>query len=92
MSQAKPDSRTQFLTAEASVNENRVQVPENIRMKLYGLAKQIKEGDCRMPKPPDSNTILKAKWDAWTACQGISVDKAMADYVKIVEGLEPSVR
>ncbi len=53
MSQAKPDSRTQFLTAEASVNENRVQVPENIRMKLYGLAKQIKEGDCRMPKPPE---------------------------------------
>lgn len=49
----KPDLKTQFLAAEASVNENRVQVPETVRMKLYGLAKQVKEGDCRMPKPPE---------------------------------------
>ena len=46
------DLKTQYLSAEAQVNDNRVQVPETIRMKLYGLSKQIKEGDCKMPQPP----------------------------------------
>jgi acyl-CoA-binding protein len=53
MATNQQDLKTQFLTAEASVSDNKVQAPESIRMKLYGLAKQIKEGDCRMPKPPE---------------------------------------
>jgi acyl-CoA-binding protein len=44
--------KNQFLQSEQMVNENRVQVPESLKMKLYGLGKQIKEGDCRMPQPP----------------------------------------
>ncbi len=54
MSQPKEvqDLKNQFLHSESLVNDNRVQVPESFKMKLYGLAKQIKEGDCRMPQPP----------------------------------------
>jgi hypothetical protein len=47
------DLKTKFVAAEKLIQENRVQVPETLKMKLYGLAKQAKEGDCRMPQPPE---------------------------------------
>lgn len=50
---ADQELKTKFAIAEKLVNENRVQVPENFKMKLYGLSKQAKEGDCRMPQPPE---------------------------------------
>lgn len=46
------DLKNQFVQAEVQVNEAKVQVPESLKMKLYGLAKQAKEGDCKMPQPP----------------------------------------
>lgn len=58
MSQAstpQPDPnvlKNQFLKAEAQVNEGRVQVPESLKYKLYGLGKQVVVGDCKMPQPP----------------------------------------
>lgn len=36
-----------------------------------------------------SNEILRAKWDAWTACAGVPVDSAMKEYIGLVEQLEP---
>lgn len=41
-----------FMNAEKIFQECSDQVPDNLKMKLYGLAKQAKEGDCRMPMPP----------------------------------------
>lgn len=46
------DLKAQFLQAEKQVSEGKAQIPETLKMKLYGLAKQAKEGDCRMPQPP----------------------------------------
>jgi hypothetical protein len=46
------EMKANFFNAEKLVNESRVQVPETLKMKLYGLAKQAKEGDCKMPQPP----------------------------------------
>lgn len=44
--------KNQFLKAEALVNEGRVQVPESLKYKLYGIGKQIVNGDCKMQQPP----------------------------------------
>jgi len=41
-----------FAKAERIVRKNRVEVLENLKWKLYGLAKQATEGDCKAPKPP----------------------------------------
>jgi hypothetical protein len=50
---AAEDLKARFLIAEKLVNESQVQVPQNLKMKLYGLLKQAKEGDCRMAQPPE---------------------------------------
>lgn len=39
-----------------------------------------------------TNVILKSKWDAWTSCAGMPVEKAMQEYISLVEKLEPTVR
>lgn len=44
--------KNKFLKCEALVNESKVQVPESLKYKLYGLAKQVVVGDCKMPQPP----------------------------------------
>lgn len=56
MADSTPDKGTQlknqFLRAEGLVNEGKVQVPESLKYKLYGLSKQVVVGDCKMPQPP----------------------------------------
>jgi len=84
--------KSKFIAAEKLVNENRVQVPESLKMKLYGLAKHAKEGDCKMPQPPTSNAILRAKWDSWTACAGTPIEVAMKDFIELVDKLEPNAK
>lgn len=41
-----------YVNAEVFYNANKHRVPENLKYKIYGLSKQAKEGDCRMPMPP----------------------------------------
>jgi len=41
-----------YLSAEKDVEKDRVIVPEELKMTIYALAKQIREGDCNKPKPP----------------------------------------
>lgn len=41
-----------FVNAEKILQEYQDKIPDNLKMKLYGLNKQAKEGDCRMPMPP----------------------------------------
>ena len=50
-----------FNNAERILQECRDNIPENLRMKLYGLSKQAKEGDCRMPMPPRCDFELVCK-------------------------------
>jgi len=37
-----------------------------------------------------ANTILTTKWEAWTACAGMTGEAAMLDYIEIVEQLKAS--
>jgi hypothetical protein len=33
--------------------------------------------------------VLRAKWEAWTSCAGMPIEKAMQDYIQLVNKLEP---
>jgi acyl-CoA-binding protein len=41
-----------FLQAEKNCEDSDQSIPENLKMRLYGLKKQAREGDCKMPMPP----------------------------------------
>lgn len=44
--------KDKFLDAEGFLAQNKIQMSETAKLRLYGLTKQIKEGDCKMPQPP----------------------------------------
>lgn len=48
--------KDKYLSAESYFNVHREEVSESLKLKLYGLSKQAKEGDCRMPEPPRYHT------------------------------------
>ena len=37
---------------------------------------------------PSSNAILRSKWEAWTSFNGISQDKAMTDFIDLIQSIQ----
>ena len=63
--------------------------PDNMTMlKLYALYKQASSGDADGKRPGFADMVGRAKWDAWNGLKGKTNDKAMQDYVDLVESLK----
>ena len=60
-------------------------------LRVYGLYKQATEGDLRGSRPGILDLKGRAKFDAWSACKGISQAEAKARYVALVDGLVKSI-
>merc|ERR1712087_911663 len=60
-------------------------VPNDRKLILYGLYKQVKEGDVQGDRPGIFNFEGRAKWDAWKVHEGKSTDTAMEEYVAELE-------
>lgn len=43
--------KEKFSYCEALINEKKVHVPESVEMRIYGLRKQIRQGECTEAKP-----------------------------------------
>ncbi|KAK4490850.1 hypothetical protein RD792_001565, partial [Penstemon davidsonii] len=54
---------------------------------LYGLYKQATVGNVNTSRPGMFNMRDRAKWDAWKAVEGKSLDEAMSDYITKVKQL-----
>jgi acyl-CoA-binding protein len=58
------------------------------KLRLYALYKQATEGDVQGKRPGFTNPVGRAKYDAWEALRGMSVDTARSDYVALVSSLQ----
>jgi len=89
------DLKTHFDTVVAKAKElakredMQSERPDNTTLlKIYGLHKQATKGDNTEKKPPFSDFIARAKWDAWNAQKGLSADDAMRQYIDLVEPMQ----
>ncbi len=57
------------------------------KLEIYGLFKQGTVGDCNTSRPGMLDFKGKAKWDAWDAKKGMSVEDARAAYVELLVDL-----
>ena len=57
---------------------------------LYGLYKQIMEGDCIEPQPWSNQVIARARWEAWYKNRTMSREDAMRRYIERVNDLMKS--
>jgi acyl-CoA-binding protein len=59
----------------------------DVKLKLYGLFKQVTEGDVSGSRPGMMNPVGRAKYDAWATLSGTSAEAAEEQYVAIVRDL-----
>lgn len=57
-------------------------------LRIYALYKQAREGDASGERPGMTEFVARSKFDAWSACAGMSKDAAMQAYVDMIEGLK----
>ncbi len=61
-------------------------VPNERKLKVYGLFKQSTEGDVSTDRPGGMfNWEAQAKWDAWNSNKGKSKEVAQAEYIEEVK-------
>jgi acyl-CoA-binding protein len=54
---------------------------------MYGLFKQVSNGDVSGSRPGMFDMRGRAKWDAWEKCRGMTNDQAVDAYVALVDKL-----
>ncbi|RMX04831.1 acyl-CoA-binding protein [Corticibacter populi] len=78
---------------EAAVRESKTlpEKPDNeLLLQLYALYKQATQGNNTTERPGGFDFVGQAKWDAWTAQQGLSQDHAKRSYAELVAALKRS--
>ena len=83
-----PDLQTAFENARQASTEL-TQRPDNATLlRLYALYKQGSLGDNSQPRPPFSDLVVRAKWDAWTSLKGMPREQAMRQYIDLIASLD----
>lgn len=84
---ASADLQALFEAAQAN-SKLLAERPDNpTLLKIYGLFKQATQGDNGEKRPPFSDIVARAKWDAWTARKGLNADEAKRAYVDLIDSL-----
>ncbi len=85
---AMADLRARFAAAQQDVNELDERPDNETLLKLYGLYKQATVGDASGERPGAFDFVKRAKFDAWSAMKGTSMESAMQQYVELVTSLQ----
>ncbi|WP_076259076.1 acyl-CoA-binding protein [Intrasporangium flavum] len=59
----------------------------DVKLTLYGLFKQVTQGDVSGSRPGMMNPVGRAKYDAWAKLSGTAPEAAEEQYVAIVRDL-----
>ncbi len=81
------DLRDRFARAQRDVNGLARRPDNETLLKLYALYKQATEGDASGEQPGSFDFVRRAKFDAWSAMKGTSMEQSMQQYVELVESL-----
>ena len=83
------DLQKQFEEATAN-SKNLIEKPSNeVLLQLYSLYKQASIGDVNAEPPSNPfDFVNKAKHDAWASLKGKTKDRAMQEYVDLVNKLK----
>jgi acyl-CoA-binding protein len=76
-----------FEDAQKRVKELKSAPSNDDLLELYALYKQATTGDVSGSRPGMMDFKGRAKFDAWAKKKGVGKDRAMEDYVKLVDRL-----
>lgn len=83
------DLKTQFEQAAADSKTLTEKPGNDVLLQLYSLYKQGSSGDVNSDPPSNPfDFVGKAKYDAWAALKGKSMEAAMQEYIDLVKKLK----
>ena len=77
--------KKKFDAASAAILKAKKDPGNDMKLKLYAHYKQATDGDVAGDKPGFTEFVNRAKYEAWAKLKGTPADKAMQDYIKLVE-------
>jgi len=80
--------KKKFDAAAASVLKAKKDPGSEMKLMLYAHYKQATEGDVAGDKPGFADFVNRAKYEAWAKLKGTPTEKAMQDYIKLVERVD----
>lgn len=82
------DLQAQFEKAAQDVKKISSQPSNETMLLLYAYYKQATAGDVSGSRPGFLDMVGRAKYDAWAKIKGTAKEKAMQDYIALVEKLK----
>jgi len=79
------DLKKKFEKASKDVLKAKNDPGNDLKLRLYANYKQATEGDVTGEKPGAFDFVNRAKYEAWAKLKGTPAEKAMEDYVKLVD-------
>ena len=79
------DLKKKFEKASKDVLKAKKDPGNDLKLRLYANYKQATEGDVAGEKPGAFDFVNRAKYEAWAKLKGTPADKAMEDYIKLVD-------
>jgi len=78
------DLEKQFEEAVQFVKDtpSKITVPDDRKLILYGLFKQVTEGDVKGSQPFMVQFTARSKWDAWNKVKGKDPGECMKEYIE----------
>ena len=70
---------------KALPSEGAAQPSNEMKLKLYGLYRQARDGDVEGRRPSPFDLIGRFKYDAWSSHKGMARQDAMRQYIASVE-------
>ena len=79
--------KEEFDKASKEVHQLKTKPSNETLLQLYAFFKQATEGDVKGSRPGMFDLKGRAKYDAWSSKKGMVADKAMQDYITVVQKL-----
>jgi acyl-CoA-binding protein len=70
---------------KALPSEGPAQPSSELKLELYGLYRQARDGDVEGRRPSPFDLVGRFKYDAWSSHKGMAREEAMRQYISTVE-------
>ena len=83
-----PDLKVQFESAAQEAMQLPKRPDNDTLLQLYALYKQATKGDVIGKRPGFTDPAGRAKYDAWSRLEHMPPEKAMQEYIQLVDRLK----
>ena len=74
----------EFKRSSERLRKKSTAISNDVLLILYGLYKQVMEGNCTAPQPWSVQIVERSRWDAWYKNMNMKREDAIRKYIEMV--------